>query len=310
MAVSIGIGIAYGGSFAWGTISPSFSKVNIPSISAAAASMMSQPTDGTSISGLVRRVRYTALEEEDIIDAAALSLPSANPDKITASSYIVRNISRNFTEVERDADRMLPIASVTKLVTAIVARTEMDQNDRITLNQSIMATYGNTAQFRVGETFSVKDLMYPLLMVSSNDAAEALAQYHGRRQFIQAMNDFAQSVGAYRTYFDDPSGLSSRNISTAKDVTLILNWIRVNDPEIIKITSEKARVVRGHTWVNPTHFLNWSYYLGGKNGYTPEADRTAASLFTAGENGEIYAVVVLGSSSRDSDMMKLLEKVK
>jgi hypothetical protein len=63
-------------------------------------------------------------------------------------------------------------------------------------------------------------------------------------------------------------------------------------------------------WVNPTHFLNWSYYAGGKNGYTPEADRTTAALFELGRAADLYAVVILGSDARDSDVIKLLAKVK
>jgi D-alanyl-D-alanine carboxypeptidase len=124
------------------------------------------------------------------------------------------------------------------------------------------------------------------------------------------MNDFAQSIGAYRTYFDDASGLSPRNESTVDDLAIILDWIRKNDPAIISTTALKSKTVRDHTWVNPTHFLSWSYYIGGKNGYTDEADRTAASLFALNPVKNTYAVIVLGSANRDADMMKLLKKVR
>jgi len=70
------------------------------------------------------------------------------------------------------------------------------------------------------------------------------------------------------------------------------------------------KIVRSHAWRNPTHFLSWSNYLGGKNGYTPEADRTGVALFSMGASKNVYAVVVLGSESRDADVVKLLAKVK
>ena len=124
------------------------------------------------------------------------------------------------------------------------------------------------------------------------------------------MNDFTQSIGAYRTYFADPSGLSAQNVSSANDLSIILKWINENQPEILKITKLKSKTVRAHTWVNPTHFLNWSNYAGGKNGYTPEADRTGAALFSMDHGSELYAAIVLGSESRDSDVIKLLEKIK
>ena len=93
-------------------------------------------------------------------------------------------------------------------------------------------------------------------------------------------------------------------------MALIIDWVRKNDPELISITLLKSKTVRSHTWINPTHFLNWSNYLGGKNGYTDEADRTGVSLFALGANKDVYALILLGSDSRDADMVKLLKKVK
>jgi serine-type D-Ala-D-Ala endopeptidase (penicillin-binding protein 7) len=313
LAILVGIGIAYGGSMLWRTMRTKLPEwrmsIHIPSLSDV-SSAVSDVTDATTISGFARTIRFTADEEEDVLNAAAHSLPSSSVGKITATSYVVSNLTRGTTVDSRDADRILPIASLTKLVTAIIARRTIDPDERITIDRSTMATYGNTAQFKVGETFVAKDLYYPLLMVSSNDAAEAFAQAYGRRQFIALMNDFVQSIGAYRTYFDDPSGLSPRNISSASDMALIIDWIKKYDPDIIDITMQKARTVRGHTWINPTHFLNWSNYIGGKNGYTPEADRTTVSLFKLGAFGDVYVIVVLGSESRDQDVIQLLEKAR
>ena len=269
-----------------------------------------KPDDGTSISGIARTVRFTADEEEDLITGATLAQTSeANSKGISADGYIVENLTKGSITASHNADKLLPIASLSKLVTAVIARKMFDAADQIVISRDIMATYGNTAQFRVGERFSAANLIYPLLMVSSNDAAEAFARHLDRSKFIQAMNDFTQSIGAYRTYFRDPSGLSPQNVSTAKDMVRILNWIRMNDPAIINITLLKTKTVGAHIWVNPTHFLNWSNFLGGKNGYLPEANRTGAELFRMNKN-DIYGVIVLGSSARDADVVKLLAKVE
>ncbi|MFA6404425.1 MAG: serine hydrolase [Candidatus Paceibacterota bacterium] len=274
------------------------------------ANKVKQPKDGTSISGVKRIIRYTASEEENLLHAATESLPRTSEDHITAKGYIVQNLTLGGIVIENDLDTIKPIASITKLITAVVARRLIDPDERVTITKEIMDTYGNTAQFKTGETLLAKDLYYPLLMVSSNDAAEALARDYGRKKFIDAMNDFVQSIGAYRTYFTDPSGLSENNVSTPRDLAIILDWIRKNDREVIDITSFKAKTIKSHTWVNPTHFLNWSTYAGGKNGYTPEADMTSASLFVLGPNKNIYAIVLLGSISRDADLLKLLEKIR
>ncbi len=254
--------------------------------------------------------RYSAGEEEDVINSAALSLPKNGVEHVGAKAYLVKDMTTGSVIVNTNTDQLLPIASLTKLVTAVVARKLISDSAHITITKSVMATYGNTAEFTAGETFSAGNLIYPLLMVSSNDAAEAYAEYYGRAKFIQAMNDFTQSIGAYRTYFSDSSGLDPRDVSTANDLAIIIDWIRKNDPTIIDITELKAYTIRSHTWVNPTHFLSWSYYIGGKNGYLPEADRTNVSLFKWGSKGDVYAIVVLGSSNRDADTIALLKKIK
>lgn len=272
-------------------------------------SMSRQKQDGTATSGFRRVVTYSAFEEEDSASAAAESLPGAPEKPITAKAYILENLKNGDVVAAYSADRVMPIASLAKLVAAIVADRHIEPSARVAITDDVMNTYGNTAGFKSGEIFQAGDLLYPLLMVSSNDAAEALARVYGRRGFIQAMNDFTQSIGAYRTYFDDPSGLSPNDVSTPRDLAIIMDWIRENDPNILNITLIKEKNTRSHTWVNPTHFLSLSNYLGGKNGYIPESNRTGASLFALGKNREPYAAIVLGSSSRDGDVFGLLKKV-
>ncbi|MBU6427286.1 serine hydrolase [Patescibacteria group bacterium] len=307
--IGAGMGVAYVAGWAWRNAGV-LADIKAPSIAAVADAIIGQPVDGTSVSGFKRIIRYTADEEEDLISSAPQAMKNSAAGGVTARGYIVKNLTKNSTVISHNAEIVMPIASLTKLVTAAVARKLVKPNSRITVTRDIMTTYGNTAQFRVGEAFLAQDLYYPLLMVSSNDAAEALARDYGRLQFIQAMNDFTQSIGAYRTYFADPSGLSPENVSTANDIAIILDWIRRNDPDLIGITMLKSKTVKGHTWVNPTHFLNWSTYLGGKNGYIPEAGLTSASLFSLGPSKNVYAIVLLDSSSRDGDELRLMEKVK
>jgi D-alanyl-D-alanine carboxypeptidase len=313
LAIAIGITISYEGSKLWKVIRP---KIISSSFSTTFSRVFhlsktdDVSLDGTTISRFARTIRYSADEEEDLISSAAATLPPSPSGQITAGAYLLKNISTGEYLSSRNVDQILPVASLSKLVTAIVARKVINADEKITIGRSIMSTYGNTAQFQVGETFVAKDLYYPLLMVSSNDAAEALAQAYDRKKFIQLMNDFAQSIGAYRTYFIDPSGLSPQNISTVDDLAIIVEWIRKYDPNILELTSEKSIMVRGHTWVNPTHFLNWSAYVGGKNGYTPEANKTGVALFNLGSKKDTYAVIVLGSELRDQDVVTLLERTR
>lgn len=304
-----GVGMFSLGALAWRTFGHDLSLGSIKS--SVAAALVATDAEGTSVLGVrvSHTIKYTASQEEDVINAATDSLPQSIVGHITAKAYLIKDITDGTTVAEYNANQLLPIASLSKLVTAVIARKYIPDTARIPITKQVMATYGNTADFVAGETFTSSDLMYPMLMVSSNDAAEAYAQYYGRPQFIQLMNDFVQSIGAYRTYFADPSGLDPDNVSSANDLALIINWIRKNDPGILTITELKAETIRNHTWVNPTHFLSLSYYIGGKNGYLPEADRTNVSLFRWTTTGDVYAVVVLGSDERDADTLALLKKV-
>lgn len=306
VAVASGIILAVGARFIITYIHSNSSDISFSNV---ATAIISQPIDGTSISGFKRLVSYTAGEEEGLLIAATLSLPRSFVEGISAKSYIVKNVESGKIIAQRDSDRLLPMASITKLVTAVIAKKVYKGDEKIKITQNILDTYGTTGQFRLGENINSADLLYPLLMVSSNDAAEALARGYGRKEFISAMNEFVQSIGAYRTTFIDPSGLSENNRTTSNDLVTIMDWINKNEPEIVEITKLKTKTVRNHTWTNPARFLNWSNYQGGKNGYTEEARQTGVALFEMGKNN-LYAVAILGSLMRDDDIVKLLGKIK
>lgn len=303
--IIVGIGISFVGGFVWRLVSP-----HGLAFTALADAAFPQPTAGTAVSGLSRYVNFTTPDSTQLINAAALSLPAGADGKVTAGAYLVEDLDTGSVAARYNPDKILPIASLSKLVTVEVAKKLIPEDTRITLTQAPLNTYGDTAFLKAGETFTAHDLIYPLLMVSSNDVAEVYAQYYGRAAFIKAMNEFVQSIGAYKTYFADPSGLSPLNVSSAGDLAIIMDWIRKNDPDTFSITLTKRKTIRSHTWINPTAFLNWSNYLGGKNGYTDEADRTSAALFSLGDSKDTYAVIVLGSDSRNPDVVQLLAKVK
>ncbi len=266
-----------------------------------------ETADPTFISRFSRVAVYSADSGRETIESAKQSLPKFANKKITAKSYIVSDIDRDAVVLEKDADKLMPIASITKIVTAVVAKRLIKENESIIIDSKALSTYGNEARLRDGEKFKLRELLYPLLMVSSNDSSEAIARHYGRQKFIKEMNNFVSEIGAYRTYFKDPSGLSPSNVSTVNDLLIITKYIIKNYPEIFEITKEKSKTIRTHTWTNTTHLLNLDSYFGGKNGYTPEANRTSISLFKLGKNERFFAVIFLGSSSRDNDILDLLE---
>ena len=281
-------------------------------------------------------------EEESVSDTSShmpIDLPVLGNGlaPVTASHYIViptnalfmlnappRALAQaNDTILVHNAFDPVPIASLTKLATAVVALQHENPRTQLSISKELLSTYGNTAGFRLDEKIRVGELLYPLLIVSSNDAGEALASAYpatttdmgihlsGRDAFIQEMNRWAASIGASHTHFVDPTGLSPENVSSPADVALMLAWINAHEPSIIAMTHIKVKNLRLHTWVNPTQFLNISSYVGGKNGYLPEAGLTGASIFNIKKAGAVmqYVVVVLDSSKRDRDVIQLLRKI-
>src|SRR3989344_6168791 len=268
-------------------------------------SLNEEEIDPTFVSKFSRIFVYSSKDRINNIDSDNNFIPNSS-SKISSLSYIVYDMDNGKEIIEKNADKVLPIASITKLATAVVAKRLIEENKRIEITKKILATEGSTAKFRLNEKFGRDELLYPLLMVSSNDAAEALASVYGRTEFIKKMNDWANAIGAYRTYFYDPSGLSAKNVSTARDIAIMSEWIKNNQSDIFDITLTQTKIIRVHTWTNPNHLLNLSAYKGGKNGYIPEAGLTSVSLFHIGSTKKLYAVVLLKSQDRSGDTLSVL----
>ena len=109
----------FGGSF-FSNVSPKISQFKLSDITNLANVVVSKPVDGTSISGIKRTVTYTASEEEGLMTAATLSLPRTSDSEISSSGYIIKNLINDKVVAEYQSDRLMPIASLTKLVTAVV----------------------------------------------------------------------------------------------------------------------------------------------------------------------------------------------
>jgi D-alanyl-D-alanine carboxypeptidase len=124
-AIATGIGVAYGGAWAWNR--------GVPFVAATVASALESDSGDTLVTRIKRTVRFSAHEEEDnTISSVALHAPDAT---ITANGYIIMDLSTNTIVSEKNSSTLMPIASVTKLVTAIVARRHIPRNQRITIWQ-------------------------------------------------------------------------------------------------------------------------------------------------------------------------------
>lgn len=229
--------------------------------------------------------------------------------KVSAKAYLVGDLDTGEVILKHNEEERLPIASISKLVTALVAK-ELGPEAEAAVSKTALATYGKNGNLRAGEKLPVYQLMYPLLLESSNDASEVIAESFGRNVFIQKMNQLGDLLELKNTSFSDPSGLSVGNQSSASDLFKIAGYIRKDSPEIFEITTKGGFVTPRHTWFSSNQFRRTEGYLGGKSGFTVPAKQTAVSLFSlplAEEGSRNIAVTLLGSQNRYQDVQTILK---
>ncbi|OPG01784.1 D-alanyl-D-alanine carboxypeptidase family protein [Microbispora sp. GKU 823] len=216
--------------------------------------------------------------------------------------------------------RRVPVASLTKVMTAYVVRRQARLDDVVTITTADVrhATAGGatTAGLRAGERLTVRDLLYGLMLPSGADAAHALAERYGpgTAKFVAKMNDAARALGLRDTRYANPDGLPSKGYSTARDqATLALAALR--DPVIASVAKTPKRVVgksaghRGHVWRSTNDLLD-DGAVGLKTGFTNQAGYCLS--FAAIRGGRTYVGVVLGERSdkaRFATARKLLDWV-
>ncbi len=238
------------------------------------------------------------------------------PAYINADAYLVGDLDTGEIITMKDSDRVFPIASVSKLTTALVALDHFTSKQEATVTKSALATYGPSGGLQAGEKVKALDLLYPLLLESSNDVAELIAEQFEPGEFPKLMNEKVRSLGMKDTSYEEASGLSAKNVSTAGDLFKLAQYIYSEVPHILDITRIREFSLMNHTWNNYNYFLKDKTFMGGKNGYTDEALRTGVEFFdmpiktgTTTEDRDI-AVIVLHTDTREQDITRLLDFLK
>lgn len=241
-----------------------------------------------------------------------LNNANVQPD-VSAVAYLVGDLDTGEVVLARKQDQKFPIASVSKLMTALVAG-EITKGDEIAqVSKKALATEGNNGDLRTGEKIKISDLLYPLLLESSNDAAEVIAEHFGRDFFMQKMNEEAESLKMSATNYEDPSGLSENNQSTVSDLFKLTGYLKEQRQDLFKITTLRSYSDKKHSWSNISQFLGESGYIGGKSGYTDPAKQTVISVFNLPLSKIGYrpiAITLLQSSDRHGDVENILKYLK
>lgn len=235
--------------------------------------------------------------------------------ELSAKSYLVADLDSGYVFAEKNSKSQLSLASITKLVTAIVVAENVDLKKSIWIQKEMLdAGYGSTKGLETGKSFRVVELFYPLLIESSNDAAEALSYFLGRKKTIQLMNEKAKSILMENTNLVDPSGFEPESVSTAQDLFYLARYVLNVRPLFLEISKGKKVLSFGEInfdieefW-NKNIFINDPTFLGGKTGYTKSAKQTALFIFRFLDKDNTehnIAIILLGSDNIETDAQKI-----
>ncbi|MDI6734308.1 MAG: serine hydrolase [Patescibacteria group bacterium] len=235
--------------------------------------------------------------------------------EIVSEAVLIQSLENDFPFFKYNTSKIWPIASLTKLLTAVVVLEDIGKNKKIPINESAVLTEGETGDLKSGEIYQAEDLLKIMLLTSSNDAAAAFEEYLGGKDTaVRVLNNKIAKLGMNQTIVHDASGLSDLNESTVNDLLVLLKYIVKNEPEILNWTrlpnflvqplnDPKSRIIN-----NINGFINDMDFLGGKTGTSPEAKENLAAVFALDKLRTI--VILLGSENRISEVKKLLDWTK
>ena len=249
--------------------------------------------------------------------ASAPVAPTDVPEipRITADRWIVYDASSDVVLASWNANDQAPMASVTKVMTAIIAMENADLGDIVTVPAFATGARGSTAGLVVGEKWSVGDLMIAMLVRSGNDAALTLAYHVGGDSitaFVDMMNAEAQELGMSNTHFANPNGLDAEDhYSSARDL-LTLTIASQEYPDIQRIARTRQASMPADPNGKSRQFRNTNKLLGAypgvtglKTGDTPWADKVL--LATSDRAGRLIYTVVMHSDDHFTDTRELLD---
>ncbi len=215
---------------------------------------------------------------------------------------------------EKDAHKRMRIASITKIMTAIIAIESGKLNDMVKVSNKAVGTEGSSLYLQPNEEIKLEHLVYGLMLRSGNDSAVAIAEHVGGSLdgFVFLMNQKAEEIGMQNTEFANPHGLDDHenHFSSAYDMAILTRYAMKNE-KFREISSTKVYRAPNpnekwdRVWRNKNKLLTklYPYSTGGKTGYTKRAKRTLVS--TASKDGTNLVAVTINASDDWNDHMRM-----
>lgn len=238
--------------------------------------------------------------------------PGGAPGVTAVEAILVNHSEDNQVLFTRQATTPRAPASLTKIVTALVAREEYDLDEVVNITPLVLQTGGSDLGLEPGMRITVRELLYALLLKSANDSAMALAGHDpaGYEHFIQLMNQKARSLGASASHFRNPHGLDQDgHVSSARDMAIFAREM-LGDPLLTAIAGTRRRTM---TWKGRARWYDHHHKLVLRNGSivmgkTAFTNNAGHALMTVADTpaGRLVAVV-MGSADQYGDTMSMFE---
>lgn len=224
----------------------------------------------------------------------AFGLSSPIRASASAGAEIAMELTTRTVLTESNADKRMPMASTTKIMTAIIIAEDCNLDEEITVPDAAVGVEGSSIYLKKDERIDVRDLLYGLMLRSGNDSAVALAIHHSGsvENFVTVMNERAKRIGADNTNFKNPSGLpDGEHYTTARDLCNIACYA-MNNEIFREVVSSKSHVGKFRSFENKNKMLyRYEGANGVKTGYTLKAGRCLVS--SAERDGMDVVTVVL-----------------
>jgi D-alanyl-D-alanine endopeptidase (penicillin-binding protein 7) len=248
---------------------------------------------------------------------------STAQNEITAYAYLVGDVSTGKVYINSNSVNAFPVASMSKLVTAIVATNRFTPTTTIAIPELSTDIATDTSNLQVGEKFTLEEILQPLLLSSSNIAAEAIASTKmssttatstAHLNFLELMSSTAWEIGMPKAYFADPSGLDPHNQASARDIFVLAQYLYTSRPDILKITRTIHATIATTTThnsheIDSTHpFIIDPRFIGGKTGRTFEAGETMLTILNIGDKPIAFVVLHSRYGYRAFDTNVLIRK--
>ncbi len=233
---------------------------------------------------------------------------------VSAKSAIVIDGTSGRVLFAKDEHEKRRIASITKIMTAVLAIESGKMEETVTVSANAVRTEGSAIYLTEGQKVKLKDLVYGLMLRSGNDAAVAIAEYVGGSLdgFVYMMNQKAEQIGMENTRFQNPHGLDDHenHYSTAYDMAVLTKYaMKLKDYQTISGTKIYKAETMESVWKNKNKLLTmlYPYSTGGKTGYTKLAKRTLVS--TASKDGVNLIAVTINDPDDWDDHMNMFNYV-